>query len=518
MGPLLVSIFTATCLLILLSITVQPREKGNNLFRVPWVPLVPAISIFVNVYLMLQLDYYTWIRFGFWMIVGLPMYFVCVCMYDRPSNSKKSMKTSVGCSNGTLTTLVYPEELNRDINGLTQPEMIEIKKDEIEEEPYFSKLSNGISIINVSDEIEKEPAISRLSNGVSVINVEDEIFESATDDEKSVIAMLDDVIQHEEELSSPPELDRSMSADSSLEPSLIQSSTVAIVHIEDQPEEQENRLQNLPITQTINETLVEEKEITEDEARQAAEEVIEQILTSPEILKVLEQNNENINDSRKIRLISTPHIPAPASKAVEEKKESTNNDSESSMNPLRPSKSAEDVRKLLFAAINKTKPDDDEVEEKGGIPKPPKFDPVLYKTINSPYNLESKTAVKKRPSIKEIIVSKESSPVKESSPEEETETPAPVFRAKLEEILKRGPSHKSASRQSYMEANGIRNPVIRRKSSKKDDNYKEILRTIRANKVLSAEKTRSDRNNNSVTNGQTSLLEDLRKSLKPVNS
>lgn len=475
--------------------------------------------------------------------LGLPMYFACVCMYDRPSSSKKSMKTSVGCSNGTLTTLVYPEELNRDINGLTQPEMIEIKKDEIEEEPYFSKLSNGISIINVPDEIEKEPAISRLSNGVSVINVEDEIFESATDDEKSVIAMLDDVIQHEEELSSPPELDRSMSADSSLEPSLIQSSTVAIVHIEDQQEEQENRLQHLPITQTINETLVEEKEITEDEARQAAEEVIEQILTSPEILKVLEQNNENINDSRKMstissssvnsttdpmhsenfkkklsRLISTPHIPAPASKAVEEKKESTNNDSESSMNPLRPSKSAEDVRKLLFAAINKTKPDDDdEVEEKGSIPKPPKFDPVLYKTINSPYNLESKTAVKKRPSIKEIIVSKESSPVKNSE-EEETETPAPVFRAKLEEILKRGPSHKSASRQSYMEANGIRNPVIRRKSSKKDDNYKEILRTIRANKVLSAEKTRSDRNNNSVTNGQTSLLEDLRKSLKPVNS
>ncbi|KAL5292590.1 SLC7A1.2 family protein [Megaselia abdita] len=66
----IVSILTATCLLILLSITVQPREKGNNLFRVPWVPLVPAISIFVNVYLMLQLDYYTWIRFGLWMVVG----------------------------------------------------------------------------------------------------------------------------------------------------------------------------------------------------------------------------------------------------------------------------------------------------------------------------------------------------------------------------------------------------------------------------------------------------------------
>lgn len=66
----IVCILTATCLLILLSITVQPREKDNKLFRVPWVPLVPAISIFINIYLMLQLDFYTWIRFGLWMVVG----------------------------------------------------------------------------------------------------------------------------------------------------------------------------------------------------------------------------------------------------------------------------------------------------------------------------------------------------------------------------------------------------------------------------------------------------------------
>lgn len=66
----LVCILTAACLLIILSITVQPREKDNKLFRVPCVPLVPAISIFINIYLMLQLDLYTWIRFGLWMVVG----------------------------------------------------------------------------------------------------------------------------------------------------------------------------------------------------------------------------------------------------------------------------------------------------------------------------------------------------------------------------------------------------------------------------------------------------------------
>lgn len=55
---------------VLLLICLQPREARSRLFRVPFVPVVPAISIFINIYLMLQLDTWTWIRFGVWMIVG----------------------------------------------------------------------------------------------------------------------------------------------------------------------------------------------------------------------------------------------------------------------------------------------------------------------------------------------------------------------------------------------------------------------------------------------------------------
>lgn len=55
---------------VLLLICLQPREAHSRLFRVPFVPVVPAISIFINIYLMLQLDSWTWIRFGVWMIVG----------------------------------------------------------------------------------------------------------------------------------------------------------------------------------------------------------------------------------------------------------------------------------------------------------------------------------------------------------------------------------------------------------------------------------------------------------------
>lgn len=45
-------------------------------FQVPLVPFLPAVSVFINIYLMLMLDYYTWIRFGLWMLLGKPSNFI----------------------------------------------------------------------------------------------------------------------------------------------------------------------------------------------------------------------------------------------------------------------------------------------------------------------------------------------------------------------------------------------------------------------------------------------------------
>ncbi|XP_014605421.1 PREDICTED: cationic amino acid transporter 3 isoform X2 [Polistes canadensis] len=56
------------------SIGRQPVQQIELSFKVPLVPLIPCCSIFINLYLMLQLDMFTWIRFIVWMLIGFFIY------------------------------------------------------------------------------------------------------------------------------------------------------------------------------------------------------------------------------------------------------------------------------------------------------------------------------------------------------------------------------------------------------------------------------------------------------------
>ncbi|TWW74670.1 high affinity cationic amino acid transporter 1 [Takifugu flavidus] len=63
------------CLLLGFVIWRQPESKTKLSFKVPLLPFIPVISMFVNVYLMMQLDRGTWIRFAIWMVLGFTIYF-----------------------------------------------------------------------------------------------------------------------------------------------------------------------------------------------------------------------------------------------------------------------------------------------------------------------------------------------------------------------------------------------------------------------------------------------------------
>ncbi|VDP99176.1 unnamed protein product [Trichobilharzia regenti] len=79
-GQLIIPIWIFVAFMIIVSIIVcvilakQPENQTPVSFKVPGVPWIPALSIFINVYLMVKLSGATWIRFLVWMAIGKDLY------------------------------------------------------------------------------------------------------------------------------------------------------------------------------------------------------------------------------------------------------------------------------------------------------------------------------------------------------------------------------------------------------------------------------------------------------------
>ncbi|XP_053995437.1 cationic amino acid transporter 4 [Hylaeus anthracinus] len=95
--------FTVTYMVILtvgslLMICAYQQNPPTGEFRVPMVPLVPALSILFNVGLMYHLSLLTWLRFLVWMIFGILIYFLFGIHYSKESTSPDSYSVLMATS------------------------------------------------------------------------------------------------------------------------------------------------------------------------------------------------------------------------------------------------------------------------------------------------------------------------------------------------------------------------------------------------------------------------------------
>uniref|UniRef100_A0A0K8W3Q0 Uncharacterized protein n=1 Tax=Bactrocera latifrons TaxID=174628 RepID=A0A0K8W3Q0_BACLA len=351
------------------------------------------------------------------------------------------------------------------------------------------------------------------------------------EDEKSVIAMLDDVLQAADTgttiTSNMPDY-RKFSVDSEMLPSVIEMNTIATVHtssnssddLEAVPEVESGKgsscsslssgTERFTATQAVAKQLVDDilnsAELTEALTREkslneavnlkisnggtSSDEIPTNLLNSNILTDSTERKpnsteeydstefkpsrteaNESltrknskssllsIDDpihsenfrNRLSKILMLPPVQITPHKAPQKEQASADKTATANSSPrpqLKHSKSETDLRQLVLQAIvntglveaNDNAPSDSNVN---GIPKPPKFDPILYKTIN---NLRSN---KERPSLQRLMETNETlhAPTK---PAEPTEEPALPFKQKLEAVLKRGPSHRLQQRPEVM--------------------------------------------------------------------
>jgi APA family basic amino acid/polyamine antiporter len=69
----ILSAFIVVCVAVILFRYTRPDTPRS--FRLPWMPVVPAFGVLSSLFLIWQLHWETWMRFGIWLLIGFVIYF-----------------------------------------------------------------------------------------------------------------------------------------------------------------------------------------------------------------------------------------------------------------------------------------------------------------------------------------------------------------------------------------------------------------------------------------------------------
>ncbi|XP_015372124.1 PREDICTED: high affinity cationic amino acid transporter 1-like [Diuraphis noxia] len=93
---MIINVISLLVLLITLFMLARlPMAVEDLSFKVPLVPIIPCLSIVLNVYLMMELEYKTWIRFIVWLICGLLIYLFYGIGHSLEGNKQKIMLNTI---------------------------------------------------------------------------------------------------------------------------------------------------------------------------------------------------------------------------------------------------------------------------------------------------------------------------------------------------------------------------------------------------------------------------------------
>ncbi|XP_047030356.1 high affinity cationic amino acid transporter 1-like isoform X1 [Helicoverpa zea] len=170
---------------IVIIMALQPFSDERLPFKTPLVPFIPCISIYTNVHLMAIININTWIRLFIWLLIGVPVYFICMCFYKQPAG--KSTANEIEFEPHDKRNGKAPVVVQIVVESPTPPRTLARPDDNMEEYDDMEQINKEL----------KDTAIN--SKKVEEIIVQEIQIENNEEKEAKIIDLLDQVLQAEED-------------------------------------------------------------------------------------------------------------------------------------------------------------------------------------------------------------------------------------------------------------------------------------------------------------------------------